>query len=184
MNAIGLARRDVRRRILSVARRDKVFADQLILDGSSHVTKDDRQMMHSQLALIALSEGDIEAAVRSIQQSIDVDPTQIVFVQLVNDLAIKDRAAADKLILQCIATLSGMQLSERNLSSARVALLLKWLVFPNSFFPDPNRRIPSPGSAVMRAYVGYVIESLSALEQRDQEASVTVDLSCFRRGCP
>jgi hypothetical protein len=167
LTAIGLARRDVRKRILSVARADKAFADQLILDSSTHVTKDDRQMMHSQLALIALDEGDNEAASRSIQKSMEVDPTQIVFVQLVNDLAIKDRAAADKLILQCMATLSAVQLSNRNLSVARADLVLRWLVFPNSFFPDPNKRIPNPGSAVMRAYVSYVIESLTDLELRE-----------------
>lgn len=164
---IGRARSDVRRRILSVARRDKVFADQLILDSSAHVTKDDRQMMYSQLARTALNEGNNEAASRSIQESMEVDPTQLIFVGLVNDLATKDRAAADKLILQCMATLSSLQLSNRNFSSARAALVLKWLAFPNSFFPDPNKRIPAPGPAVMRAYVSYVIESLAALEQRE-----------------
>jgi hypothetical protein len=161
---IGRARSDVRRHILSVARRDKVFADQLVLDSSAHVTKDDRQMMYAQLALMALDEGDKEAASRSIQESIKVDPTQIVFVTLVNDLAIKDRPAADKLILECMANLSAM--TARNLSTVRADVVLRWLVFPNSFFPDPNKRIPDPGPEVMRAYVSYVIESLTVLEQR------------------
>ena len=124
-------------------------------------------MMYSQLARIALDEGDKEAASRSIQESMEVDPTQIIFVELVNDLAIKDRAAADKLILQCMANLSAMQLSDRNLSTGRADLVLRWLIFPNSFFPDPNKRIPDPGPAVMRAYVSYIIESLTAQEQRE-----------------
>lgn len=165
LTAVGLARRDMRRRILRVARRDKVFADQLILDSSDHVTKDDRQMMHAQLALIALDEGDNEAASRSIQESIKVDPTQMTFVQLVNDLAIKDRMAADKLILQCLADVSAM--TARNLSTVRASPTLMWLVFPNSFFPDPNKRIPDPGPAVMKAYVSYTLESLAAQEQRE-----------------
>jgi hypothetical protein len=163
---IGRARNDVRRRILSVARRDGVFADQLIRDSSAHVTRDDRQMMYSQLARIALDEGENGAASRLIQENMAVDPTQIVFVDLVNDLATKDRAAADKLILQCMANLSAVQLSERNFSIARADLVLMWLVFPNSFFPDPNKRIPNPGPAVMRAYVSYIIESLTTREQR------------------
>jgi hypothetical protein len=165
--AIGRARSDVRKRILSVARRDKVFADQLVHDSSAHVTKDDRQMMYAQLARMALDEGDNEAASRSIQENMEVDPTQIVFVDLVNDLAIKDRAAADKLIIQCMADLSAVQLSNRDFSAGRADLMLRWLVFPNSIFPDPNKRIPNPGPAVMRAYVSHVIESLAVQEQRE-----------------
>jgi hypothetical protein len=161
---IGRARGDVRRRILSVARRDRVFADQLILDSSAHVTKDDRQMMYSQLALLALDEGNNEAAYRAIEQSMGVDPTQITFVSLVNDLAMKDRAAADKLILQCMASL--VQLADLNVSTDRADFTLRWLVFPNAIFPDPNKRIPDPGPAVMRAYVSYVLDRLAALEQR------------------
>jgi hypothetical protein len=121
-------------------------------------------MMHAQLASMALDEGDNEAASRSIQESIKVDPTQMAFVQLVNDLAIKDRAAADKLILQCLADLSAM--NAQNLSTARADPTLRWLVFPNSVFPDPNKLIPNPGPEVMRAYVSYILESLTALEQR------------------
>jgi hypothetical protein len=161
------ARSDVRKCILSVARRDKAFMDQLIVDSSAHVTKDDRQLMYSQLARIALDEGDSEAASQSIEQSMQVDPTQIAFVALVNELAIKDRAAADKLIIQCMADLSVVQLSNRDFSAGRTDLMLRWLVFPNSIFPDPSKRIPNPGPAVMRAYVSYVIESLAALEQRE-----------------
>lgn len=164
---IDRARSDVRRRILSVARRDKPFADQLIVDGSAHMTKDDRQLTYGQLARISLDEGDNEAASHSIEQSMQVDPTQLAFVELVNDLAIKDRAAADNLIIKCMADLLSVQLSNRDFSAGRADLMLRWLVFPNSIFPDPNKRIPNPGPAVMRAYVSYVIESLAALEQRE-----------------
>ena len=164
---ISRARNEVRRRILSVARRDKGFSDQLIADSSGHVTKDDRQMVHAQLALMALAEGDNEAAIRSIQENIATDPTQMIFVELVNDLAIKDRAAADKLILQCMANLSNVQLADRKLGRGRPIVTLMWLVFPNSFFTDPNKRIPNPGPEVMRAYVRYVIETLTSQEQRE-----------------
>jgi hypothetical protein len=163
---IGRARSDVRKRILSVARRDRVFADQLVRDSSDHVTKDDRQMMHAQLALMALNEGDTEAASRSIQENMEIDPTQTIFIDLVNDLATKDRAAADKLILQCIANLSAIQLTD-GFSIGRADLVLRWLVFPNSFFPDPNKRISGPGPAVMKAYVSYILERLAAREQRE-----------------
>ena len=62
--AISRARTDVRKRILSVARRDTVFADQLLHDSSARLTKDDRQMMYGQLTRMALEEGDNQAAVR------------------------------------------------------------------------------------------------------------------------
>jgi len=163
--AIGRARAEVRRRILSVARRDKVFADQLIVDSSAHVSKDDRQMMYAQLTGMALDEGDNAAAIRSIQENMAIDPTQSMLVQSINDLAIKDRAAADKLILQYIANLSNVQLANGKLGRARADIVLRFLVFPNSFFPDPNQRVPNPGPEVMRTYVRYVIESLSAQEQ-------------------
>src|ERR1044072_4939755 len=139
------ARSDVRARILRVARRDKAFADELIVEGSKHVTIDDRQMMHVQLAQMALDEGDNKAASRSIEESIRVDPTQVAFVRLVNEFAIKDRAAADKLILQCMAELLTVPLSTRDMSFGRTDLMLRWLVFPNSVFPDPNKPIPNPG---------------------------------------
>ena len=162
--AIGRARSEVRRRVLSVARRDKAFADELILESSKNVSKDDRQMMYAQLARLALDEGDNGAASRSIEDTMQVDPSQIVFVDLVNDLAMKDREAADKLIIQCIANLSKMQ---SNLVIERSDMVLRWLIFPNSFFPDPNKQVPPPGPQAMRAYVSFVIDSLAAQEQRD-----------------
>jgi hypothetical protein len=164
--AIGRARSEVRRRVLSVARKDKAFADQLIRESSSHVTKDDRQMMYAQLARMALDEGDIDVASRSIQDSMEVDPTQIVFVELVNDLAVTDRAAADRLIIQCLANLSNLQLSDQKLTIARTDMVLRWLIFPNSFFPDPNKQIPPPGPQAMKAYVSYVLDTLAGQEQR------------------
>lgn len=165
---IGRARDEVRRRILSVARRDKEFADQLIIASSAHVSKDDRQMMYAQLASMALEEGNNEAASSLILENMAIDPTQLMLVQLINALALKDRTAADKVILEYIVKLSTAQLAEGWFGErVRSGILLRWVVFPNSFFPDPNRPIPSPGPEVMRAYVRYVIESLSARQQTD-----------------
>ena len=164
--ALSRARNEVRKRILSVARRDRTFADQLIIDSSENVSKDDRQMMHAQLTMMALNEGDTPAAVHSIQKNIAIDPTQLMLVQLINLLALKDRAAADKLILEHIVSLTSTQLEEGWFGGrVRGETILGWLVFPNSFFPDPNNQVPGPGPEVMRAYVRYVIETLSALEQ-------------------
>jgi len=163
-SAISRARMDVRRRILSVARRDKVLVDQLLTDSSARLTKDDRQMMYAQLTRMALDEGDNATAIRSIQENMQIDATQLMFVELVNELALKDRTAADKLILECIAKLSTVELVDGPSGRSRADITLRFLVFPNSFFPDPNKRVPNPGAEVMRAYVRYVIETLSALQ--------------------
>ena len=165
--AISRARNEVRARILSVARRDEAFAAQLMVDSSANLTKDDRQMMYAQLARMALEEGDYSSAISSIQENVAIDPTQSMLIQLINDLAIKDRAAADKLILDYIAKVSTIQLVNGRLGRVRADTVLRFLVFPNSFFPDPNKRVPPPGPEVMRAYVRHVIDALTALEQRE-----------------
>jgi hypothetical protein len=165
--AISRARDEVRTRILSVARRDEAFASQLMVDSSTHITKDDRQMMFAQLTRMALEEGDYPTAINSIQENMAIDPTQSMLVQLINDLALKDRAAADKLILEYITRLSTAQLVSERLARVRANTVLRFLVFPNSFFPDPNKPVAHPGPEVMRAYVRHVVETLSALEQRE-----------------
>ena len=93
-------------------------------------------MMHVQLTLMALNEGDTPAAVHSIQKNIAIDPTQLMLVQLINVLALKDRAAADKLILEHIVSLTTAQLADGWFGGrVRGETILGWLVFPNSFFP-------------------------------------------------
>src|SRR5207248_6242669 len=76
-------------------------------------------------------------------------------------LAAQDRAAADKLIIQYIERLSALPPSGSSQTIPRISFLAS-LVFPP---PSPNRKAASPGAAVMRAYVVYVIETLRALEE-------------------
>jgi hypothetical protein len=165
--AIGRARDSVRRRILSVARRDKAFADELLTDSSARVSKGDRQMMYAQLTRMALDGGDRQAAVRSIEDNMAIDPTSMIFVELVHELVLTDPGAADKLILKCIDDLSTIRLANDKMARARSIPTLMWLVFPNSFFPDYNKRIPNPGPEAMKAYVRFVIEDLTAQEQKE-----------------
>lgn len=164
---ITRARSEVRKRILSVARRDRTFANQLLTDTSARVSKDDRQMMYGQITQMALDDGDNEAAVSSIHDNMAIDPTAMMLVELVGKLALKDRAAADKLVLQFIVKLPNTQLAGGKLGRIRAEIVLRFLVFPNSFFPDLANPIPNPGPEVMRAYVRYVIESLSLIAQTE-----------------
>ncbi|HEY6121643.1 MAG TPA: hypothetical protein VIV66_16915 [Pyrinomonadaceae bacterium] len=164
-NQTDQARNELRSKIFSVANRDKAFADQLMRESSKYVGKYEQQRVYSTLARDALDAGDNQTAIPLIQQALEADPSQITFTELVNDLATKDRPAADKLVLQIIESLRTLQLTSRNAGRAYFSLM--WVVYPNSIFPDPNKRIPDPGPAVMRAYVSYVIDSLATLEQRE-----------------
>jgi hypothetical protein len=158
--AIDRARSEVRNRILSIAGRDKAFVDELAKLGAQKLGKYEEHLRYATLAAKAIEAGDKEAAGKYILQSIEADPTQISGGRAILDLAAKDRAAADTLIIQYIERLRATPLSFENQSLGRTYLILNELVFPN-----PNRNILPPGPPVMRAYVAYVIESLRKLEQ-------------------
>jgi hypothetical protein len=167
---LDVARTDVRTRIISIARRDETFADELTKAGARHVSRQGQQSIYSNLAREALDQGDNRSAIPLIERTMETDPTQLAFTTLVNDLAKRDREAADKLILQCIANLKAVQLSNQNRSAGRAYFGLMWLIFPNSIFPDPAARVPEPGPVAMKAYVAYIIDSLGNLEQREPGA--------------
>jgi hypothetical protein len=157
---IDRARSEVRNRVFSVADRDKDFVDELTKLGGQKLGHYEEHLRNASLATRAIEAGDKEAASRFILQSIEADPTQISAGRAILDLAAKDRAAADRLIIQYIARLRTTPVSFENQSLGRTYLTLNELVFPN-----PNRNPIPPGPPVMRAYAAYIIESLRKLEQ-------------------
>lgn len=157
---IDRARSEVRNRVFSIAVRDKAFVDELTKLGAQKLGHYEELLRNANLATKAIEAGDKEAAGRYILQSIEADPTQISAGRAILDLAAKDRAAADTLIIQYIERLRTIPLSFENQSLGRTHLILNELVFPN-----PNRNILLAGPLVMRAYVAYIIESLRKLEQ-------------------
>lgn len=138
------SRHEVQKRILSVARRDNAFANQLLTDTSARLSKDDRQMMHAQMTQMAMDDGESEAAVSSIRDNMAIDPAALMLVELVNKLARKDRAAADKLVLEFIVKLPKVEFAGGKLGRVRAETVLRFMVFPNSFFPDPANPVPNP----------------------------------------
>ncbi|MDT4969829.1 MAG: hypothetical protein QOJ64_4566 [Acidobacteriota bacterium] len=157
---IDRARSEVRNRVFSVASRDKDLIDELTKLGAEKLGHYEEHLRNASLATKAIEAGDKEAASRYILRSIEADPTQISAGRAILDLAAKDRATADALIIQYIERLRTAPPSFENQSLGRTYLILNELVFPN-----PNRNLMSPGPAVMRAYAAYVIESLRKLEQ-------------------
>ncbi|MDQ3743668.1 MAG: hypothetical protein M3444_04735, partial [Acidobacteriota bacterium] len=135
--------------------------------GAQQLGSYDEHFTYASLASQAIKAGDTAAASGYIQQSINADPTQITAGASILELAARDRKAADALTLQYIERLQAVPLSMENQSAVRVYVTLAQIVSPNSNMLSESRRISPPGPDVMRAYVGYVIESMGALEQRE-----------------
>lgn len=158
------ARNGVRNRVLSIAIRDKVFADELAQLSAKQLGKYEEHFRYAGLARQAFNEGDKETASKYILQSLEADPTQGATANVISDIAERDRALADKLIIKYIEQLRSFPLSSANESTFRTNYFLFTLMFPQG---DPKRQQAPPGTAVRRAYVSYVVDSLNKLEQSE-----------------
>lgn len=161
----------VRRRILDVARSDKDFIDELIQMEGENSGAYGKHLMRGILASEAFEAGDINTAADNIIEAVKVDPTQGTAPDVINRVSMRDRALADRLILQYIAELRKFQLSSANQSDIRVRGILHSLMNPYApFDPSSGRqpeRIPPPGPEAMRACVAYLLEAYAGLEQRE-----------------
>ncbi|MCA1630290.1 MAG: hypothetical protein LC785_10880 [Acidobacteria bacterium] len=158
------ARNEVRNRIMSVAMRDRAFADELAQLGTQLLGKSEGHSRYATLAERAFNAGDKDAASYYINQSILSEPTQLIAGFVILEIAARDRALADKLIVQYIEALRTTSLAVADRSLMRVRSMLFELMFPRANSAPP---VSPPGPAAMRAYVGYVIESLNRMAQGD-----------------
>jgi hypothetical protein len=155
---------EVRNRIIAVASRDKALAEQLANLGADRLGKSEAHRRYANLAAQAIQAGDTESASKYIIQSVDADPAQLTAPFQIISLAAKDRAAADKLIIQYIERLRAWPLPDVSQFLTRTGFLAS-LVFPP---PASDRRTAPPGPPVMRAYVIYIIESLARMESQPE----------------
>lgn len=158
---------EVRARIFNIAGRDKNFAGRLAREGAEHVGAFGERLAYESLADAALSAGDLEEAADYAVKTFDADLIKGPAVDVINGIALQDRAAADEIIIKYLERLRGVALSHSSRNILSVQFSLFRLVFPNSMFPDSNRRIPPPGPEAMRAYVTYVIEALGGMERSE-----------------
>jgi len=154
------ARYAVSRRVLQIASRDRVLAAELVELAKDRLGPYEGHMKYTSLAAQAFSDGDKESTRKFLLQAIDADPTQITAGLTINDIAARDRALADNLILQYIERLRTFPLSNTNQSLGRAFFILSSFVFPRS---TPEGQVTPPGPAVMRAYVSFIIDSLNTL---------------------
>ena len=158
---LELARRDLRNRVLQVASRDKAFAGSLIKLQEDNMDKTEAHIENATLARQAFGDNDIEAGSKYLIDAWHADPTEAMAGMIIKALATKDRAAADKLIIEYLGILRSVPLLLPD-DQARVYLVLFQLIFTNLV---PAQKVPPPGPEVMRAYSVYVLDNLSALEQ-------------------
>lgn len=168
-SSIDIIREQIRNRILNLASRDKAFADQLAQLSAQHLGRQEEERRYAALASQAIKAGDTEQAGKYITQAFNADPTLINVSFGILDVAMKDRAAADKLIVQYIERLREVPLSLADQSAFRVYAHLYNLVFPSAALSQQKGGvIPPTGPVALKAYVSYVIESMAKLEQTAQ----------------
>lgn len=168
------ARNAVRNRVLNVARREREFTDQLAQLGAKQLGSYEEHFRYASLASEAVRAGDKEAAGKYLLRSIEADPTQISIGAVIIELAARDRKAADALILQYIERLRAVPLSMVNQSAVRAYVNLAQIASPNPNMIPAGKQVAPPGSEVMRAYVGYVVESMGDMEPREPGSAATL----------
>ncbi|MGZ5435579.1 MAG: hypothetical protein ACXWID_07365 [Pyrinomonadaceae bacterium] len=167
----GSARTAVRWRVMKVAARDKALARELANSAMEKLGAYEAHTAYSSLASNSISENDYESAGEYIRKAIDADPTQINGPMEINQLASRNRAAADELILAYIDRLSSANVS--GMGRARGMLALSLLVNPQTEFWGGDPATPLPGPRVMRAYVAYRLNYVAALERERPESIFT-----------
>lgn len=162
------ARREVRGRVLQVAERDHAYAKQLVKLGTETLGKNEAHLLNATLARQALSDGDIEAAGKYLTDAVEAEPTQTMAGLIIQELAKKDRAAADALIIRYIDRLRSIPFSFSQ-GTARTYFVLLRLIFPAL---GSDQQVKPPGPAVMKAYAIYVVQSLGQLKQSEPSGLV------------
>jgi tetratricopeptide (TPR) repeat protein len=176
-----IARNAIRNRVLESASRDKALTDELAQLSEKALGKLEALYLYSNLAAKSIEAGDNEVASDYLLKAIDADPTMLNVGSMIFQMAARDRKAADNLIVQYMERLRSFPISQSNGSALRTYMFLRDLVANNSGSylalvgkiasgKDPQLRPPGP--MVMRAYVGYVIESLGALDQREPGSAI------------
>lgn len=169
---VELHRDRIQTLILDVARRDKTVANTLLQLGKEELGRTQEIAEYSKLTSWAIDADDLDAAGDYALRALEADPTQIAAGFNLLNIAAKDREKADKLIMNYIERLRAMPLSSSNAS--RVYLSLRVSVFPDPFLDPARRKIAQAKPEVIRAYLSFVIDSLTQLEQREPGSAASL----------
>jgi hypothetical protein len=166
------ARTELRNRVFTVAGRDKDFAAELSAHGAQELGRIEEVERQRNLALQALRTGEIDVAARYAALAIKAEPTQGAVFEIVPNIARRDRAAADNLLLEYIEQLKSTPLSMTNGSALRVHFFLSNMMAAH--VGSDGQQVQPPSPAVLKAYVNYVVESMAQLSQREPDSLKTL----------
>ncbi|HWS90602.1 MAG TPA: hypothetical protein VN282_26780 [Pyrinomonadaceae bacterium] len=164
------ARGRIRRRIYAAAARDRAFARELGETEARELGRVEEAQRETALAIEAAGEGRLEEASELILRAAEAEPTLINVGQAINHVAARDRAAADRLILAYIERLRRLPLSAfsgHTHTGLRLPLGFSIMLRPDDlqFFARTPTVPPPPGREVVRAYVAFIAETMTRIEQ-------------------
>jgi len=161
------ARGLVRGRILKIASADPAFARELADVTARELGVVEEFDQYMLLASAAAGDGRIDEASDLIRHAMQIEPTLLGTGFAINEVASRDRAAADRLMLDYINSLRALPLStftDRNDTGLRVPFSFMALLNPSEPFFHATTA-PPPGREVVRAYVAFVVETMTRAEQ-------------------
>ena len=169
------ARGRVRRRIFEIAARDRELSRELNELAGRELGNVEEVQRDTATAIAAAREGRLEEAAELILRAAEAEPTLINVGEAINQVAARDRAAADRLILAYIERLRQLPLSvftEPNHTSLRVPLSFAWMLSPqNSPLPRGAGAAPPPGREIVRAYVSFIVDTMTRVEREHGDLS-------------
>ncbi|HEV2704345.1 MAG TPA: hypothetical protein VGV59_00385 [Pyrinomonadaceae bacterium] len=167
--ASSMARGSIRRRVFDIANRDRAFAEELSAALAREMGKLEENELLSSLGQRAADAGDLESAADYILRAVEAEPTVISPALSVRAVGERDRAAADRLILQYIERLRALPVSvfvQHPSSLTRVNFALTQMLRSETFFDgDRPRNIGTASPATYRAYYLFLLNTATAMEQ-------------------
>jgi len=162
---------EVRSKVLAIARRDPAFADELAQIAKEEMGELEEFQTYSSAAFMASQAGDMKQAKEYARKSFETDPSRGIPWGVIAQMAVKDRGEADKLLLEFIQELRSFPIDSTN--AGRIFSSLRFAVSPAPLSRiSQGRKIPGAGKEAMRAYYGFLIESLLGMESRELGASM------------
>jgi hypothetical protein len=162
------ARGRIRRRIFRIAARDRDLSRELSETAARELGKVEEASTLTGMAVTAADEGRLEEAGELILRAAEAEPTLMNVGDAINQVALRDRALADRLALGYVERLRRLPLNvftERSHTSLRLPLSFAWLMRPDHYpFPD-GKTAPPAGREVVRAYVAFVADTMTRIEQ-------------------
>jgi hypothetical protein len=169
------ARGRVRRRVFEIAARDREFARELDETAARELGRVEEAQRETATAIAAADEGRLEEAGQLTLRAAEAEPTLVNVGDAINHVAARDRAAADRLILAYVERLRRLPLSvftERNQANVRLLLSFASMLHPDgSPFSRPPTTPPPPGREAVRAYVSFLVETMTRIEQEHGDLS-------------